>query len=201
MRNTGVKATLIALAMLSLSAATTEAQQTPAGIAGVVRDTTGGVLPGVTVEATSPALIEGVRVVVTDAQGRFNIVDLRAGTYAVTFTLVGFTSFRSEEIVLRSGFTATVNAGMMVGTIQETVTVVSQSPVVDVENTQRKQVFDTEVLQALPSAAKDYSSLAGLILGATPSRPGRNDVGGSLTENATGIVLHGGRSADGAREL
>src|SRR5918999_1867284 len=81
------------------------AQQT-SSIAGVVRDASGGVLPGVTVEAASPALIEKVRVATTDGEGRYNIVDLRPGTYAVTFTLPGFTTFRRDGIVLTSGFTA-----------------------------------------------------------------------------------------------
>src|SRR5467141_1248917 len=82
------------------------------GIAGVVRDTSGAVIPGVTVEAASPALIEKVRTVVTDGDGRYNIVDLRPGTYSVNFTLTGFGSFRREGIELTAGFTATVNAEM-----------------------------------------------------------------------------------------
>src|SRR5436309_476225 len=89
--------------------------QTTGSIAGVVRDTTGAVLPGVTVEAASPALIEKVRVVVTDSQGNYKIVDLRPGTYAVTFSLTGFSTFRREGIELTTGFTATANADMKVG--------------------------------------------------------------------------------------
>ena len=85
------------------------------GIAGVVRDTSGAVLPGVTVEASSPALIEKVRTVATDTQGRFNIVDLRPGTYTVIFTLVGFTPVRREGIELSAAFTANVNAELRVG--------------------------------------------------------------------------------------
>src|SRR5207253_2396475 len=92
-------------------------------IAGVVRDTTGAVLPGVTVEAASAALIEKARVVVTDSQGRYNIVDLRPGAYTVTFTLTGFTTVRREGIELTTGFTATANADMKVGGLEETVTV------------------------------------------------------------------------------
>ena len=95
---------------------TASAQQaTASGIAGVVKDTSGAVLPGVTVEAASPALIEKVRTVVTDSEGRYNIVDLRPGTYVVTFTLAGFNTFKREGIELPSGFTATVNADMQVG--------------------------------------------------------------------------------------
>src|SRR5262245_7223998 len=95
--------------------------QQASGIAGVVRDASGAVLPGVTVEATSPALIEKVRTAVTDGEGRYSIVDLRPGTYAVTFTLPGFASVRRENIDLPGGFTATVNADMRVGGVEETI--------------------------------------------------------------------------------
>src|SRR6266516_3449549 len=103
-------------------------------IAGVARDTTGAVLPGVTVEASSPALIEKVRTAVTDDQGNYKIVDLRPGTYTVSFTLTGFSTFEREELELTSGFTATVNGEMRVGSIEETVTVTGASPIVDVQN-------------------------------------------------------------------
>src|SRR5688572_14013440 len=95
----------VALACALLSS-TVWAQQSPSGIAGVVKDTSGGALPGVTVEAASPALIEKVRTVVTDGEGRYNIVDLRPGTYSVTFTLGGFSTFKRDGITLTSGFTA-----------------------------------------------------------------------------------------------
>src|SRR5688572_28054047 len=82
------------------------------GITGVARDVSGGILPGVTVEAASPALIEKVRTAVTDDQGRFNIIDLRPGTYTVTFTLPGFTTFKIEGLEISAGFTGTANADM-----------------------------------------------------------------------------------------
>ena len=88
------------------------------GIAGVVQDTSGGVLPGVTVEASSPALIEKVRTVVSDSQGQYSIVALRPGTYTVTFTLPGFSTVRREGIVLTTGFTANVNADLAVGALE-----------------------------------------------------------------------------------
>src|SRR5262245_23260303 len=115
------------LAMFLAGAAPARAQTT-GGITGVARDATGAVLPGVTVEAASPALIEKVRVAVTDGQGRFNIVDLRPGLYSVTFTLPGFSTFRREGIELSAGFTATANADMKVGGLEETVTVTGASP-------------------------------------------------------------------------
>src|SRR5204862_1496174 len=101
-------------------------------IAGVVRDASGGVMPGVTVEATSSALIERVRSVTSDNQGLYRIVDLRPGLYTVTFTLTGFRTFRRDGIELTTGFTATVNAELKVGTVEETVTVTGATPVVDV---------------------------------------------------------------------
>ena len=111
----------------SAAAAASAQQATASGIAGVVRDTSGAVLPGVTVEAASPALIEKVRTVVTDGEGRYNIVDLRPGTYVVTFTLPGFSTFRREGIELTGGFTATVNADMKVGALEETITVTGEA--------------------------------------------------------------------------
>ena len=131
------------------------------GIAGVVRDTSGGVLPGVTVEAASPALIEKVRTVVTDDQGRFNIVDLRPGTYVVTFTLPGFSTVRRDGIELPSSFTATVNADLGVGILEETVTITGQAPAVDVQTTAQTRVLSKEILSSVPTGglAQNYSIL------------------------------------------
>src|SRR5262245_34218936 len=103
-------------------------------IAGTVRDTSGAVLPGVTVEAASPALIEKVRTVVTDEQGAYRIVDLRPGTYTVSFSLAGFSTFKREGIELSAGFTAPVSAELKVGDIAESITVTGATPVVDVQN-------------------------------------------------------------------
>ena len=100
--------------------------QGSSGISGVVRDTTGAVLPGVTVEASSPVLIEKVRSVVTDEQGGYQIINLLPGTYTVTFTLVGFNSIKRDGIELVSNFTASVDAELRVGSIEETVVVSGQ---------------------------------------------------------------------------
>src|SRR5690349_1611355 len=110
-----------AVAAIVLLPAAARAQNS--SIAGVVRDTTGGVMPGVTVEAASPALIEKVRTVTSDSQGQYKIVDLRPGTYTVTFTLAGFNTIKREGIMLTADFTATVNADLRVGAVEETVTV------------------------------------------------------------------------------
>jgi hypothetical protein len=135
------------------------------GIAGVVRDASGGVLPGVTVEAASPALIEKVRTVVTDGEGRYNIVDLRPGSYVVTFSLTGFSAFRRDGIELPSGFTATVNADMKVGALTETVTVTGESPLVDTRNARKQTIVSSDLLNVLPSSVKNLNNLVALTPG------------------------------------
>ena len=139
-------ATRLAAILLSLGIilpATAFAQQ--ASITGVVRDSSGAVLPGVTVEASSPALIEQSRSVVTDGTGQYRIVDLRAGTYVVTFTLTGFTTVRREGIELTATFVATVNSDLRVAAVAETVTVSGESPIVDVQSSQTVRTIDNEV--------------------------------------------------------
>ena len=106
-------------------------------IAGVVRDTSGGILPGVTVEAASPALIEKVRTTVTSAEGRYSIVDLRPGNYTVTFTLAGFNTLVRNGIELPPSFTATVDAELKVGALEESITVSGAAPMVDAQSVQR----------------------------------------------------------------
>jgi len=145
------------------------------GIAGLVTDTTGGVLPGVTVEASSPALIEGTRTVVTDGQGRYSIVDLRPGVYTVVFTLPGFGVVRREGMELPASFTATVNAQLSIGALGETINVSGQSPVVDVQNTTRAQVMSREVIDAVPTS-RSWSSIGSLTPGIKMDKP---NVGGA----------------------
>ena len=162
------------------------------GIAGVVRDTSGAVLPGVTVEASSPALIEKVRTVATDTQGRFNIVDLRPGTYTVIFTLVGFTPVRREGIELSAAFTANVNAELRVGSLEETITVTGESPVVDTQNVIRRQVVSDEVIQSMPTS-KNWSTLGIMTVGVFSNQ---NDVGGTAGEHQNQLKAHGGSFND-----
>src|SRR5213594_3790260 len=164
------------------------------GIAGVVRDTTGGVLPGVTVEAASPALIEKVRTVVTDDQGLYRIVDLRPGIYGVTFTLPGFTVVKREGIELTGNFTATVNAELRVGGLEETVTVSGQSPVVDVQNVVQQRVMSRELLEALPTA-KSIQSMTAFIPGLSAGLQ-NHDVGGTVGDQPIGTAIHGSRAND-----
>src|SRR5947207_2349230 len=119
-------------------------------ITGQVKDESGAVLPGVTVEAASPVLIEKVKTVVSDDQGRYTIVDLRPGTYKVTFTLTGFSTVVRESVELPSNFVATINADMKVGSLEETVTVTGQTPLVDVTQAARTQVLSRDVIDTLP---------------------------------------------------
>lgn len=161
-------------AVLAVPAAAA-AQQT-SGIAGSVADDTGGVLPGVTVAATSPALIEGSRIAFTDGQGNYNVVNLVPGTYSVTFTLPGFATIIREGVVLTAGFTANIDAEMAVSGIEETITVTGASPLVDVQNTVAQQSLTTEQLETLPTGLKAVaSSLIALVPGVT----GTADVGGT----------------------
>ncbi len=157
----------------SLLAPAAWAQQS-SGITGIVRDTSGAVIPGVTVEASSSVLIEKVRSVVTNDQGRFNIVDLVPGTYTVTFTLPGFNTVRHDGISLTSGFTAQVNADLQVGRVEESITVSAVSPLIDTSNGRRQTVASSELLATLPVSTKNIQSLVAL----TPGWAGLSDVGG-----------------------
>jgi hypothetical protein len=156
-------------------------------ITGVVKDSSGAVLPGVTVEAASDALIERVRTAVTDGAGQYRIVDLRAGTYDVTFTLSGFNTFKREALELTTDFVATVNAEMRVGSLQETITVTGESPIVDVQSAKRVRTLDNELIQSLPTP-KGYAGIMLLIPSMT--------VGGGAPQQvqlSPGMIVFGGR--------
>ena len=150
-------AACVASVALLLVPAPTFAQFGQSGIAGTVTDTSDAVLPGVTVEAASPALIGQVRSALTDGQGLFRIDDLRPGAYTVTFTLSGFAPVIREGIQLPSSFTATVNVVMAVGTLQETVTVTGETPTVDIHSVTSQQVFSRRVIEALPARRGPYA--------------------------------------------
>jgi Carboxypeptidase regulatory-like domain len=173
----------VALATVALPA-TARAQS---AFAGVVKDATGAVLPGVTVEASSPALIEKVRSVTTDANGAYKIENLRPGTYTLTFNLPGFSTVKKDAIELQSNFTSTINAELKVGAVEETVTVSGESPVVDVQTNTKAQVLPREVLDAVPSA-HTIQSVGQLVVGVTLTAP---DVGGSQAMQQTYFTVHG----------
>ncbi len=155
-------------------------------ITGVVRDSSGAVLPGVAVEASSPALIERVRTVVTDTQGRYAIVDLRPGLYKVTFTIQGFSTFVADAIDLPSNFTATVNAELHVGAVEESVTVSGQSPVVDVQNAQRTTILSRQLLDAVP-VPRMYQAEGALAVGTKVSD---QNVGGARSAVNPRLTAH-----------
>src|SRR5688572_16304778 len=135
-----------------------------AAITRVVKDTSGAVLPGVTVEAASPVLIEKVRSVVSDDTGQYRIVDLRPGIYTVTFTLPGFSTVKREGIELSGSFVATVNGDLKVGSLEETITVTGETPIVDVQSARAQQTLSKDVISAIPTS-RMASSVQALIPG------------------------------------
>ena len=133
------KRLVFVVSCLAFLPASTYAQTT---LAGVVRDTSGGVLPGVSVEASSPALIERARIAVTDGSGQYQIVDLRPGTYALTFTLTGFSTVKRDGVDVTGSGVVTINADLRVGTVSETITVTGETPVVDIQTTRHQAVLN-----------------------------------------------------------
>jgi hypothetical protein len=168
-----------------------------ASITGVVRDSSGAVLPGVTVEAASPAIIEKVRTAVTDGSGTYRITELRPGAYTVTFTLTGFNTVKRDGINLTGAFTASVDAEMRVGALEETITVTGEAPIVDVQSTTRQRVMDSEAISTLPTG-RNMFNLGVLIPGISISTGGlaSQDVGGALGPETRALVAHGGNTND-----
>ncbi len=187
----------IGLAAACLMFAPSPAAAQDSGIAGAVSDNTGGVLPGVTVEASSPALIEGSRVAFTDSQGRYAITALRPGIYTVTFTLPGFSAVVREGIELNAAFTAAVDVELRVGALEETVTVSGAAPVIDVQRVEQRQVVTKDVLDALPMN-KDWGAIGALTVGVAPDS---QDVGGVRESYMPYLAAHGGDTRDGMRQM
>jgi hypothetical protein len=166
-----------------------------ATLTGTVQDASGAILPGVTVEATSPALIEKIRTAVTDGTGQYRITELRPGTYSLTFTLPGFTTFKRDGVEVSGIAVITINAEMRVGGVQETITVTGATPIVDVQSTRRQAVLTNDVTNAIP-ASRGYGNL----LMAVPS------VQVNLLNSATDptmqfFTVHGGRSNEGRVQI
>ncbi|HEV3217993.1 MAG TPA: carboxypeptidase regulatory-like domain-containing protein [Vicinamibacterales bacterium] len=162
---------------------------------GQVRDESGGVLPGVTVEAASPVLIEKQKTAITDDQGRYTIVDLRPGTYKVTFTLTGFSTVVRDAVELPANFVATINAELKVGSLAETITVTGQTPLVDVTQAARTQTLSRDVIDTLPTT-RHIMSYGNMVAGV---RFGTPDIGGSRQMEQTLPRVHG-VSGDQAQE-
>jgi hypothetical protein len=169
--------------------------QLGASVTGVVKDASGAVLPGVTVEVSSPALIEKVRSAVSDGNGVFQVVDLRPGTYSVTFTLAGFNTVRREPVELSGTATVIVNADLPVGSLEETVTVSGEAPVVDVQSSVTQRVIDREVVDFIPTS-RTQQSLTALIPGMNTTQLTHQDVGGQAGDRMTDFSIHGSRVDD-----
>src|SRR5580765_7385151 len=206
-RETGMRGLLrfgwIALAALVLAPATVYAQ---ASVTGVVKDSSGAVLPGVTVEVSSPALIEKTRSSVTDGSGLYQIIQLVPGTYTVTFTLTGFSTFKRDGLELSGSFVASFNADMKVGAVAETITVTGETPLVDVQSAAVQKVVTKEVVDAIPTGRLGINLAAlqpGIILGAAGGVGVANanslatqDVGGTAGDSFTDLAIHGGKPAE-----
>jgi hypothetical protein len=179
-----------------------KAAHAQSAIAGLVTDTTGAALPGVTVEASSPALIEGTRSATTDGQGRYSVDGLRPGTYKVSFSLLGFSTFVREGIELVSNFTAPLDAQLRVGAIEESITVTGASPLVDVTRTATQQVMTRDVLDTLPTGRNVWNvgvTLPGVTSNQQAAGAGATgvDVGGLGGAQQLYLSIHGSKTNDG----
>jgi len=183
------------LAILVIAIGVPRSALAQASLTGVVRDSSGAVMPGVTVEAASPALIEKVRSAVTDTAGLYRIVDLRSGTYTLTFTLPGFQTVVREGLELSGTLTLTIPAEMRVGNVQETLTVSGETPVVDVQNARGQTVLSSDVISSLP-ATRAYGALLNAIPGITVDNNGL-----AMTPTMTFFSSHGGPSNEGKVQI
>src|SRR5713226_527831 len=165
-------------------------------ISGVVRDTSGAVTPGVTVEAASEVLIEKSRTVVTNSDGRYTIVDVRPGLYTMTFTLPGF-SVVKQQVTVPANVSVPVDAELKVSAFEETVTVEASSPTVDVENVAHPAVLSRADMDAIPSA-RNMQSLGSYVPGVHLNTP---DVAGSMQVQQTYITTHGNLPQDSTYSL
>ncbi|MEQ1908281.1 MAG: carboxypeptidase regulatory-like domain-containing protein [Vicinamibacterales bacterium] len=179
-----LKAALLGMTLFVLAPAAAHAQST---FTGVVKDTSGAVLPGVTVEVASPALIEKTRSVITDESGAYRVVDLRPGVYSLTFSLEGFSTVKRDGVQIESNFTMTINSELRVGSLEETLTVTGAAPTVDVQSTTKSQVLNRETLDAIPTG-RTIQGMGQLITGVSLNIP---DVGGSRAMQQTYMSAHG----------
>ncbi len=164
-----------------------------ASITGVVRDASGAVLPGVTVEAASAVLIEKARVAVSDGTGRYQIINLLPGTYTVTYSLAGFSTVKRDALQLSGSAVATVDIEMRLGSLEETITVSGESPVVDVQTVKQQRVVDQETINSIPGS-RMYHNLVALVPGV---QAGGQNVGGINGPAPLLIAANGGNAAEG----
>src|SRR5688572_6384390 len=184
--------------LITVSALLPSSAFAQASIAGSARDSSGAALPGVAVEASSPALIEKVRTAVTDDRGLYRIVNLPPGTYSVTFALPGFNQVRREGIELTGSFTAAIDAEMAVGGLTETITVSGETPIVDVQSIRRQTTISSDVLTSIPTA-RSWAATALLIPGIITTGGGPTDV--QVTPQMTVFGGAGGRNNEGRMQV
>ena len=203
-RTTRLARRLVVMAAAGVTLALLPAAASAQAIGGTVSDTTGGVLPGVTVEARSPALIEQVRTAVTDGNGQYQIVALETGTYSVTFTLPGFSTLVREGVELESGFTANIDVELAVGALEETVIVTEATPLIDVQTIESSEVIDREVYETLPTA-RTYDAMALLIpamnIAGGPTTTISVDTGGIGGKSNNRLTIHGSTEDDAQVEI
>jgi hypothetical protein len=184
----------VVLTCLALSLPSAAGAQVLGTVAGNVKDASGAVLPGVTVEASSPALIEKTRTAVTDGSGQYRIVNLPPGTYTVTFTLPGFSTVKRDALQVSVNFTSTVDAEMKVGSVEETITVTGESPIVDIQSAASARSVTSETFKELPSGGS-WIQMAALM---PAIRASNTDVGGVLgDQTGAQVSAHGARPDDG----
>jgi len=181
------------VASLALMSGSAHAQT---ALAGVVKDTSGAVLPGVTVEAASPVLLEKTRTAVTDGTGQYRLPDLLPGTYDVTFTLTGFATVKREGVEVAGGGVVSINADLRVGTVAETITVTGETPVVDIQTSTKKQVvLSSAVVEAIP-ASRGYGNVLATVPGIQATGL---DVSSAVSTNF--FTARGGRGNEGTVQI
>ena len=181
---------LIGVSLVAVLLGTPAIVRAQASIAGQVKDASGAVLPGVTVEASSPALIENVRTVVTSGTGQYRVELLPPGTYTVTFSLTGFSTVKREGIQLTGTFTATIDTELRVGALQETLTVTGEAPIVDVQSANKQRVIDRDLIDKLPAGRSPFAQMA-LIPGVTVNAANQDVGGATQLSGAIALQVHG----------
>ena len=186
------RAVLIFAVLAAMTASIAAAQTLGSSIVGVVKDQTGAVLPGVTIEVSSPALIGGVQTVTSNSAGAYRVVDLRPGTYILTFKLDGFQTVRREGLSLSASFTAAINVEMPAASVSESITVTGESPLVDVRTNVSDRSINQALLESVPNA-RGIFAVVSLVPGIAINSP---DVGGSQTHQSPRLSLHGSVDQD-----
>ena len=182
---------LVSVTNLFLLASPAKAQATMAGVVGVVADSSGAVLPGVSVTATGPALLVPQVNTVTNERGEYRLSPLPIGTYTITYELPGFQTVKREGVRLAVGFVATLDQAMSIGTVAETVTVSGASPLVDVTNPATSVDMSSEALEILPTTRDGLKAFMAQV----PGMRTNLDVGASSMTDTIVIRAYGQQGA------